>query len=99
MVFDLLEVYAGSFGVSRAFARRGFLVGPVPGKVDLQWDLRNRTVFRWINWMLSLGRVWLLFWSPPCTTKSRAACHRSALPEPLWEKMSLTLTPPRATFT
>ena len=65
----MIELYAGSAGISRAMADVGFKVGP-PIEIKSGWDMANAEVFGLLVRLCAAGRVGLLWLGPPCTTYS-----------------------------
>ncbi len=68
--FDAIEIYAGCARWSKAMASVAFVVMPLDKRVG--WNLLDPLLIVWLTWMISLRRVGLLFWSPPCTGGSIA---------------------------
>lgn len=69
--YDFIEIFAGSAGVSKCMAARGWNVGP---PLDISWseevDLTFVHVASWIAFMVCAGRLLSFMVEPVCTTFS-----------------------------
>jgi hypothetical protein len=70
VIFDGVELFAGTAGISHACAALNLIVLPI--EFTLVWDLKSLTLFRWLCHLAKFHRIRGLWWGPPCTTFSLA---------------------------
>ena len=72
--FDFIEVCGGSAGVSKALAKKGYVVAPPLDISDLlHFDICNLRLLDWILYMITQRRLRAVMVEPVCTTFSPAA--------------------------
>ena len=69
--YHFIEVFAGASKISDGLSAFGWVVGP---PLDLgespEYDMKLPHLMRWLSFLISEGRLWSFFASPPCTTFS-----------------------------
>ena len=71
ITYDLVEWCGGVHHMSKAWAAKGFLIGPVI-EIRLGYDAESQRVFAWLLDMCFARHIITLVWEPPCTTFSIA---------------------------